>query len=377
MKNSPLAGLRVVELASVLAGPRVGQFFAEWGSQVIKIENPTTGGDVTRSWKLPTEDPQETRSAYFASCNWGKQNLLLDFRQGQDIARAHELIASADIVLTSYKSGDAEKWKMDYPTLRNLNPKLIYGAIRGYPEPDSRVGYDAILQAEAGFTFMNGEATGKPVKMPVALVDVLTAHQLREALLIALLRREQEGVGAFVSVSLFESAVASLANQATNFLVGDHIPQRMGSQHPNIVPYGTLFQTQNIGIVLAVGSDGQFARLADLLGHPEWAADPRFSTNASRVRHRQTLNAQLETAFARQDGKALLKNLKTAKVPAGELRDMQMVFDDPNTAHIRLSGDGLEGLRSSVARLDGNLPDFHLSPPPKLRTEAPQTKPDA
>lgn len=368
MSKTPLSGLRVIELASVLAGPRVGQCFAEWGAEVIKIENPATGGDITRSWKLPGEPAEASRSAYFSSCNWGKSTRLLDFRKPEDIREAHQLIETADIVLSSYKAGDAEKLRMDYATLRPLNPRLIYGQITGYPHPDTRVGYDAILQAEAGFTYMNGEPEGTPHKMPVALIDVLAAHQLREALLLALLQRTQTDTGTQVTVSLFESAVSALANQATNYLMAGHTPQPMGSAHPNIVPYGTLFPTQTYPLVLAVGSDAQFARLCTLLERPEWATEERFRTNPARVKHRETLLARLRERFLSYEAETLLPALHRAHVPAGALRDMAAVFADPNTIAIRLSSEETEceGVRMSVARFDGALPQAALTPPPAL-----------
>src|SRR5690606_17028566 len=216
--------LIVLELASVLAGPGVGQFFAELGAEVIKVENLRTSGDVTRSWKLKDEKTDD-RSAYFCSANWGKQSIAVDLTHvtGRDIV--HRLARRADIVIASYKPGDAEKLGVDYASLSALNPRLIYGEISGYGQDNPRVGYDAIIQAEAGFMSMNGEPGGPSLKMPVALVDILAGHQLKEGLLVALMERTRTGAGRRVSVSLIDAAIASLANQATIYLVSSATTQ--------------------------------------------------------------------------------------------------------------------------------------------------------
>src|SRR6478736_2525020 len=261
-----LQDLKVLELASVLAGPSVGQFFAELGAEVIKIENPKIGGDVTRGWKIPGE-PTDDRSAYFCSCNWGKKSVALDLTIKKDLETVKKLAAKSDIVIASYKPGDAEKLGVAYQQLRLINPQLIYGQITGYGSDDDRVGYDAVIQAEAGFMALNGEHDGPATKMPVALIDVLAAHHLKEGLLLALLKRERLKEGSFVEVSLVQTAVASLANQATNWLVGKKLPVRQGSAHPNIAPYGDSFVTEDSKrILLAVGSDKQFDELIKILG---------------------------------------------------------------------------------------------------------------
>jgi crotonobetainyl-CoA:carnitine CoA-transferase CaiB-like acyl-CoA transferase len=277
MNNNPFSELKIVELASVLAGPSVGQFFAELGAKVYKIENPNTKGDVTRSWKLPSEDVNKTVSSYYASANWGKENIIADISTDKGLSIVYNLIKEADVVIASYKPGDAQKLKVDYEMLKKLNPTIIYGLIIGYGENINRVGYDAIIQAETGFTYMNGERNGNPVKMPVAMMDLMAAHQLKEGILAALYVRAKTGKGDCVSVSLFEAGVSSLANQATNYLMANHIPERIGSDHPNIVPYGTLFTTKDEKLlVLAIGSDKQFEALCTVLGCAELAKDSRF-----------------------------------------------------------------------------------------------------
>lgn len=222
-----LDGIKVLELASVLAGPGVGQFFAELGANVIKVENLRTGGDVTRTWKAAGE-PTDDRSAYFCAVNWGKRSIALDLskKEGQKIV--HELARQADIVIASYKPGDPEKLGVDYKSLSSVNNGLIYGQITGYGAENPKVGYDAIVQAESGFMYMNGEPGGRSLKMPVALVDVLAGHHLKEGLLLAMLQRQQTGAGRLVEVSLIQAAISSLANQATNWLVGKKILESTG-----------------------------------------------------------------------------------------------------------------------------------------------------
>ena len=259
MSTDLLKDIVVLELANILAGPMTGMFLAELGARVIKVENPHTGGDPTRAWKLPSEPVDSDVSSYFACTNWGKESIAVDLATSGGRELVHELARRCDIVLQSFKPGDDVKLGLDYPTLRPLRPEMIYGQITAYGPEDPRPGFDAIIQAESGFTYLNGDPDGPPTKMPVALVDLLLAHQLKEALLLAILKRERTGEGSFISTSLLKAATASLANQATNWLVADQIPQRMGSEHPNIAPYGTLYRTlDEREVVIAVGTDRQF-----------------------------------------------------------------------------------------------------------------------
>lgn len=339
----PFEGLKILELASVLAGPSVAMFFAELGASVLKIESPPYG-DVTRSWKLKTESAETLAPAYFCSVNWGKEFRMLDLRESINRKIIYDLLPETDIVIVSYKPGDALKLGMDYEKIQSFNPAIIYGEISGYGLDSERVGYDAIVQAEAGFTFMNGEPDGNPVKMPVALVDVLAAHQLKEGLLTALYMREKTGLGDYIQVSLIESAVASLANQAGNYLMTGHVPQRMGSAHPNIAPYGTLFQTkEGKNIVLAVGTDRQFATLLQVLGMEE---DERFITNLQRVHHRRELEALLQEKIGSWERNFLLEALSTRHVPAGAVNDLEEVFQIPQARSLVVSGEGRSSVRT-------------------------------
>lgn len=322
--------LKVIELAGVLAGPSTGVFFSELGAKVIKIENPRTGGDATRSWKLPVESSDNEPGAYYWSINTGKEILFLDISSAEGLKKVHELISTADIVITNYKKGDDVKLKVDYPTLTKLNPKVIYGSINGFGSESSRTAYDLILQAESGFMYMNRTKDSPPLKMPVALIDVLAGHQLKEAILIALLKRERTGKGSHISVSLFDSAIAALVNQATNWLVAKYIPQALGSLHPNIAPYGELYETKDKHLItFAIGTDKQFKKLCTLLHQPLAAEDLKFSTNQSRVKNRDELYKILQTEILKLNFEELYSSCIDLKLPMGKIRNMEEVFQLP------------------------------------------------
>lgn len=358
--------LLVLELASVLAGPSVGQFFAELGATVIKVENPRTGGDVTRQWTAPSgKSRDDDRSAYFCCCNHGKQSIALDLSTDDGQALLHALAREADLVLASYRPGTADALGADHETLLALNPDLIYGHVTGYGPTRPRAGYDAVIQAESGFMHMNGPADGPPTKLPVALMDVLAAHQLKEGLLVALLRRTQGQGGDYVPVSLLHSAVSGLANQATNWLVSEHSPQRMGSAHPNIAPYGTPYATADgPPLVLAVGTDQQFAALCDIIDRPDLADDARFATNAQRVEHREALDRVLEDRFAHFDTESLLDALHEHNVPAGVVRDVPAVFNEPAAQNMVLPPDDEPAGLRQAAFPHPDAPASSLPPPP-------------
>ncbi|MDO7875697.1 CoA transferase [Hymenobacter sp. ASUV-10] len=365
----PFAHLRILELAAVLAGPQVGQFFAELGAEVLKIEPPA--GDVTRTWKTPAEAADTDVSAYFAASNWGKKSVVLDLTTPAGRARLHRLAASADIVLASYKPGDAEKLEADYATLSKENPRLIYGQITGYGPETARAGYDAVLQAEAGFMHLNAAAPGQPPqKMPVALMDLLAAHQLKEGILTALYHREKTGHGTLVQVSLLESALASLANQASSYLVTGHDPQPLGSGHPSIVPYGTVYTAADgQRLVLAVGSDGQFRELCFALARSAWALEDRFRTNPARVAHRAELEAMLTERIAQVSGAKLLAELVRRAVPAGAVRTVGEALRQPNAqAQLLPSAPGFPpaGLRTVAFHAAAWERVSELTPPPAL-----------
>lgn len=335
-------GLKVVELASVLAGPSVGLFFAELGAEVLKVENPNSGGDVTRSWKLASEDQKHPFSAYYSSVNWGKKSVFWDLKKEKDFEELKKAISSADVLLVNFKAGDAEKLGLDYESVKQLKSDIIYGSISGFGE-SKRIAYDVVLQAESGFLFMTGEAGGKPVKMPVALIDLLAAHQLKEGILLAMLQQEKKKQAVKVSVSLFDAAIAALANQATNWLMGNHIPQAMGSLHPNIAPYGECFvSADNKQIVLAVGNDKQFKALCKLLNLEQITKDDRYKNNQARVNNRHLLAEILSGKIMKWKRNDLLSQLIEHNVPAGAIRNMKEVFELPE-AQERLLEETKEG----------------------------------
>ena len=357
-----LNDLKVLELASVLAGPGVGQFFAEVGAEVIKVDNIHTGGDVTRTWRVANENTDD-RSAYFCAVNWGKKSIAVDLRQkaGQDIVG--KLATNCDIVISSYKSGDAEKLGVDFQTLSSLNPRLIYGQISGFGPHNSRVGYDAVIQAETGFMFMNGEPGGSSLKMPVALMDILAAHQLKEAILLALLERYRTGKGKYVHVSLFDAAVASLANQASNWLVAGVIPHKQGSLHPNISPYGEIFRTADgVEILLAVGSDRQFASFAEIVGLGIEVLNS-YASNVERVENRENLSLLLKAKVEKLDSATLIGSMQAAGIPYGLVRNLKELFQSPEAKALLIHSEDRTGVKTFV----GSAPvgkGSHFLPPP-------------
>lgn len=344
--NKPFSDLKVIELAGVLAGPSAGLFFAELGANVIKIENPKTGGDVTRSWKLKTEDKTDKTSAYFWSVNTGKEILFLDLSIDKDLQSFYELIKIADILITNYKLGDDKKLKVDYNTLKQLNPTLIYASINGFGNSNPRTAYDLILQAESGFMFMNGEKNAAPLKMPVALIDILAGHQLKEAILIALLNKYKTNKGSHITVSLFDTAIASLANQATNWLIAHHLPTAQGSLHPNIAPYGEIFTTKdNHQITFAIGSDKQFTHLCEIL-NLDLFSHPDFESNQLRVTNRLELFSKLNRCIQLLNFDALFDECIKHDIPIGKIRNLREVFELPEAQNMLNTFSNIQAAKS-------------------------------
>ncbi len=347
--------IKVVELASVLAGPAVGTFFAELGAQVIKVENGKTGGDVTRGWKLSTEDKANKTSAYFASVNHSKEYLFLNLSDPNDLALVQDHIRSADIVVSNFKASSAVKLGMDFSSLQALNPNIILGEITGYPT-GNRPAFDVVLQAETGFLAMSGTDSNHLAKMPVALIDVLAAHQLKEGILVAMLEQQYDGKAKHVQVSLYEAALASLANQASNFLMAGHIPKPIGTQHPNIAPYGDLIQSSDGGkIVLAVGTENHFEQLCSALELDELKFDNRFMSNTLRVANRETLMYTIQSASEVLAMDELCQKLSESKVPFGVVKTMDEVFKDEEAKNLVLKSkeqdESTERVRHNVFRI--------------------------
>ena len=343
--NELFKNLKVVELASVLAGPAVGLFFAELGASVTKIENKKTKGDVTRSWKLPSEDQESSSSAYFKSTNWNKKSLFLDLTDQTDYDLVIDLIRDADIVISNYKQGSAKKLKLDFDTLKNISDKLIYGEISSYGENDPRPGFDVVMQAQTGWISMTGTNQNEAAKLPVALIDILTAHQLKEGLLIALMQRPKILRAQKVSVSLYDTSIASLANQGSNYLNVEYIPQRIGTKHPNIAPYGDIVKTSDDReLILSVGTELQFKNLAKSLNKSELAQSSLFETNKLRVQNRDLLMDQLSTLFKLFTYMEISELLIQNEVPFSPINNLKEVFEDPMAQNLVYKSieDGIE-----------------------------------
>jgi crotonobetainyl-CoA:carnitine CoA-transferase CaiB-like acyl-CoA transferase len=348
--------LKVIELANVLAGPAVGMFFSELGAEVIKIENKLTNGDVTRSWKISKEDPKAPISAYYASVNRNKKSLMVDLNDSTEKQNIYALLKTADIVITNYKPGDDIKLGMDYETIKQINPSVIYAQITGFGDDNKRTAYDLVLQAETGYMYMNGTPESGPLKMPVALIDILAAHHLKEGVLVALIKKLKTGEGSKVSVSLYDSAIASLANQAGNWLMTGENPEPIGSLHPNIAPYGELFKTaDNKKIVLAIGNNKQFEQLCIALNSRELITDPKFSSNLERVKNRSELYNKLFHLFLTKNSEDLMSEFKTKDIPAGQIKSIQEVFNDDAAKKLiktgQISDQVIKNVKTAIFKL--------------------------
>ena len=328
-----LDGIKVLDLSRVLAGPWVGQLLADLGADVIKLERPGSGDD-TRQWAPPALE--DGTAAYFLCTNRGKRSLTVDISQpeGQDIVK--RLVAECDVLLENYKVGGLAKYGLDYRALSAINPKLVYCSITGFGQdgPYSEMpGYDYILQGMSGLMSVTGPADGEPHKVGVAVTDVFTGLYAANAVMAALLARQHSGVGQYIDMALFDCAVAVLANVNMNWLVGKTVPPRLGNAHPNIVPYQVFSCGGGGHFILACGNDRQFAALSRLLGHEEWAEDPRFATNSARVGHRESLVALLSLGFARKTRDEWLALLDGVGVPCGPINSVDEAFNDPQLKH--------------------------------------------
>ena len=339
------ADLKVIELATVLAGPSVGMFFAELGASVLKIENPKTNGDMTRHWKLPTEDQTGAISAHYSSVNYKKEVEFIDFSKPEGYSKLLALIKDCDILLTNFKPGSAEKLLLDYPRVKRVNSNIIYAELTGFGSDDIRPAFDVVLQAETGFMGMTGEPGQPPVKMPVALIDVIAAHHLKEGILTALIQRKKNSPQK-VEVSLYDAALSSLVNQASNYLMAGHVPQPMGSKHPNIAPYGDQFLTKDKKwFVLAVGTDNQFKKLHETLGITVLNNNQQFDTNAKRVTQREALNAILQKEIKLWERSKIQDVLLAAGVPCGAVKMLNEVFQEEKATHLVLEED-IDGVKT-------------------------------
>src|SRR5690348_12373060 len=318
----PLDGIKVLDLSRVLAGPWCTQLLADLGAEVIKIERPGAGDD-TRHWGPPWHGEGESRvAAYFLSCNRGKKSAAIDFAQPEGAALVRKLAERADVVIENFKVGGLEKFGLDAKTLRAANRRLVYASITGFGQDGpyaDRPGYDYIIQGMGGLMSItglpDGEPGGGPMRVGVAVVDLFTGLYTTVAILSALYARERTGEGAHIDMALFDTQLAMLANQASNALISGKDPPRQGNTHPNIVPYQP-FDAADQPIIIAIGNDRQFARLAQICGHPEWAGDPRFASNGARVANRDDIVPLVSDAIAHRPASVWLEQLEAAAIPA-------------------------------------------------------------
>jgi crotonobetainyl-CoA:carnitine CoA-transferase CaiB-like acyl-CoA transferase len=354
----PLAGIKVLELARVLAGPWAGQLLADLGAQVIKVERAGVG-DETRAWGPPfltSADGENLDSAYFHSANRGKRSIEIDFSSAEGRAQVRRLAAGADILIENFKVGDLQKFGLDYMSLQKLNPRLIYCSVTGFGQTGPyahRAGYDFVVQGMGGFMSITGAAEGEPQKAGVAIADLFTGVYGVTGILAALHARHSTGRGAHIDMSLLDVQLGVLANQALNYFASGQTPPRMGNAHVNLVPY-QVFAVADGHVVIAVGNDGQFAKLCAALGQPALAEDARFRSNPDRVRNRDVLVPILAGILAENPRDALLDRLEQANVPAGPVNNVAQAFDDPQVKHrgVRIAVDGVPGIRAPML-IDG------------------------
>jgi crotonobetainyl-CoA:carnitine CoA-transferase CaiB-like acyl-CoA transferase len=351
----PLAGLRVLELARILAGPWAGQILADLGADVIKVERKGAGDD-TRGWGppfVPAADGSHLGAAYFHSTNRGKRSIELDFdsEEGRRIVR--KLAARSDVLIENFKVGGLAKFGLDYESLARDNPRLIYCSVTGFGQTGpyaARPGYDLMAQGMGGFMDLTGQPDGEPMRIGVPASDLFTGVYSAVGILAALVRRERTGRGGYVDTALVDTTVGVLGNQALNYLVSGKVPHRMGNAHPNITPY-QVFPVADGHIIIASGNDSQFVKLCNVLGAAELASDPAYQDNKSRLAHRAALISKLTALTARLTRAELLEKLEAVGVPAGPINDLEEVFADPQVIHRGMRLD----LPSAAAK-DGTIP---------------------
>ena len=371
----PLEGVRVLDLSRVLAGPWATQLLADLGAEVIKVEKPGAGDD-TRHWGPPwLEHGEERVAAYFLAANRGKRSVAIDFATEEGAALVRRMAADADIVVENFKVGGLRKFGLNAASLRATHPRLIYASITGFGQDGpyaQRAGYDYIIQGMGGLMSLtgipDGEPGGGPMKVGVAVADLFTGMYTASTILAALYRREQTGEGATIDMALLDTQLAMLANQASNTLVSGMDSKRLGAGHPNIVPYQP-FNASDQPIIIAVGNDRQFAKLATIVGHPEWAEDPSYATNAARVAARERLVPLIAEIVATKAAAEWLDQLEEAGIPAGPINTISQALADPQAiyrgAQISAGGGALGEVPmvGSPMRIDGERADAPLPPP--------------
>jgi len=368
----PLAGIKVLDLSRVLAGPWCTQLLADLGAEVTKIERPGAGDD-TRHWGPPWHGEGDERvAAYFLSANRGKKSAAIDFAKPEGAALVRRLAEQADVVVENFKVGGLRKFGLDQESLRAANPRLIVASITGFGQDGpyaDRAGYDFIIQGMSGLMSITGQPDGAPgggpMRVGVAVIDLFTGMYTATAVLAALFRRERTGEGAHIDAALFDTSLAMLANQVSNALISGKDPPRQGNTHPNIVPYQP-FEAADKPLIVAIGNDRQFARLADLCGHPEWTGDERFATNAARVENRAEMVELVGECIRQRPASEWFAKLDAAGIPAGPINAISEALADIQAQHRQMvrtiAGIPLMG---SPLRLDGDRADSDL-PPPRL-----------
>lgn len=356
--KAPLSGIKVLELARILAGPWCGQTLADLGADVIKVESPE--GDDTRKWGPPyIEKDGEQSAAYFHAANRGKRSVIADFTQEEGRELVIRLARQSDVLIENFKLGGLKKYGLDYETLKEVNPRLIYCSITGFGQDGpyaARAGYDFMIQGMGGIMDLTGEPDREPQKIGVAFADIFTGLYAVIGIQAALIARENTGEGQHIDMSLFDCMTGVLANQAMNYLASGKVPKRLGNAHPNISPYQT-FAVRDGHLIVACGNDGQFARLAALLGLATLTDDEEFRTNAARVRNRERLSTIMEEKTATWMRDDLLAALEKEGVPAGPINSVADVFADPQFIHrqMKIEPEGIPGIRTPIRFSESNL----------------------
>lgn len=369
-ENAPLAGLKVLELARVLAGPWAGQILADLGADVIKVESAE--GDGTRLWGPPWVERTDSNgklhreAAYYHACNRGKRSIIADFNDVGDLERLRELISNADVIIENFKTGSLAKFGLDYASVEKLNPAMVYCSITGFGQSGPRAqeaGYDFVIQGMSGFMSVTGEPDGVPVKMGISISDLSTGVWAANGIQAALLQRYRTGKGQHVDMSLLDCSVAMLANQATyHFTTGDN-PPRMGNAHAQVAPYG-VFPVADGHIILAPANDGLFGKLMGVLGLETLATDHRFAANGARVQNAETLDQIIADASAQWSKADLLNACHAAGVPAGPINNLNEVFADSQVLArgMRIDLGGMAGVKTPFVFSQGELALDHPSP---------------
>jgi crotonobetainyl-CoA:carnitine CoA-transferase CaiB-like acyl-CoA transferase len=362
-KDAPLKGLKVLELARILAGPWAGQVLADLGAEVTKVESPA--GDDTRTWGPPfIENPDGTKdAAYYHSCNRGKSSVVLDFTTPEGQTEVRRMAADSDVLIENFKVGGLAKYGLDYASLSAINPRLIYCSITGFGQDGpyaDRPGYDFIIQGMGGMMALTGEPDGAPQKIGVAMADITTGLYSVIAIQAALAMREKTGRGQQIDMALLDTMTGVLANQAANYFASGVSPRRVGNTHMNVSPYA-VFPTSDGWVILAVGNDAQFQRCCGVLGI---APDERWKTNAGRIEHRAPLFAAIEAATKAFERDDLLTKLEAVGVPVGPINTVEQALTDPQVAArgMVVPGERIDGLRTPIRFSDADLSLGHPAP---------------